>query len=259
MTKKPDTRESLRIVTSNDILKVTGLEDISLKARKLLFLSLAQCKIEDREFYKYKLKAVDFAKFMGIDVCHVYDSADQITDELMKGFLKYIPEGEKTFEKFQLFKICRYTKNAEIEFCLSKEMSHFMLGLKKDFSQPLLYDFAKMNSTYSMDIWYLMQREMKSKKPYGNTTIEFELTVEEIRFVTGTQNKFEKISHFKEKVLNKAIREIRENCNVDITYTDIKIGKRIVAFHFTAKSVNYMKDEYISEDIKNKIQKIKEI
>ena len=81
-----------------------------------------------------------------------------------------------------------------------------------------------------------MQREMKSKKPNLTSKIEFDLTLDELRQVTGTQNKavYNAIGNFKNKVLDKALREIEENCCVKISYENIKQGRTVVGFHFTA-------------------------
>ena len=49
---------------------------------------MSQCKKTDKEFYEYKLPAMQFADLMGISPTHIYEEADSITDELMKGFIK---------------------------------------------------------------------------------------------------------------------------------------------------------------------------
>lgn len=239
--KKIDTRDNVRVVTSNNFITACGLQNISLKARKLLYIAVAQCKKSDNEFYEHEVSAIEFAKMMGISVSHVYEEADHITDELMHGFLKLRNEkGKKTFKKFAVFNICEYTENATLKFKLNKDMTDFLLGISKDFSQPLLNDFLKMNSQYSMSIWHLMQREMHSKKAYGTHVIEFDLSLDEIRKVTGTCDKFERLSDIKRYVIDKAIREIKDNCGEIITYENIKCGRTVVGFHFKAVSENYI-------------------
>lgn len=239
--RKIDTRDSVRVVTTNDFIMACGLQSISLKARKLLYIAVAQCRKSDNEFYEHELSAVEFAKMMNISVSHVYEEADKITDELMHAFLKLRNEkSKKTFKKFAIFNVCEYTENATLKFKLNKDMTDFLLGISKDFSQPLLNDFMKMNSHFSMAIWHLMQREMHSKKAFGIHVIEFDLSLEEIRKVTGTIDKFERLSDIKRYVLDKAIREIKDNCGEVITYENIKSGRTVTGFHFKAVSENYI-------------------
>jgi plasmid replication initiation protein len=250
--KEIKAQEGIRTVTSNNFLKATGLENTSLKARKLLYIAMSQCRIQDKGFYVYSIKVSDFAQLMEISSTHVYEEADSITDELMKGFIKFVPEGKKQFKKFQLFERCEYTESAIINFEMSKDMTPILLNIQGDFTQPLLNDFLKMNSNYSIEIWHLMQREMKSKKPGVRNTITFDLSLEELRHVTGTQKKLKQLSEFKNRVLNKAIREIYDNCGVDIKYTNIKNGRTVTGFRFTAMNLIYVPDCEVPKHLKDR-------
>jgi len=248
-----DTRDSVTIVTTNDFLKASGLEDITLKARKLLYLAIAQCKKTDQEFYEYTISVKEFAKLMDIAETHVYQEADFLTDELMKGFIKLSQPSKNKFKKFQIFELCSYN-DGMILFKLSSQMSPLLLNLKRDFSKPLLNDFMKMRSNYSIEIWHLMQREMGSRKPGITDTCSFILTVEELRKITGTMDKFKQIGQFKTKVLDKAIREIRDYCGVVIEYTNIKSSRSIVAFRFVAQSLFHLDEKDISFSLRSRIE-----
>lgn len=39
-----DKRDSIKVVTSNEFIKIAGLHKLSIKAIKLLYLIIAQCK-----------------------------------------------------------------------------------------------------------------------------------------------------------------------------------------------------------------------
>lgn len=231
--KEMDTRQSLKVVTSNSFITAKGMENISLKARKLLYLTTAQIQLGDTEFFEYKIKASEFAELMEISASHVYEEADKITDELMKLYISVVPEGKKKFKKYHVIRTCEYDDDAYLKVKIDDEMLGFFVGLKKNFSKPELFDFLKMNSNYSIEIWHLMQREMRSNKP-ATRRIEFYLSLEELREVTGTQEKFKQVGQFKEKVLDKAIREIKDNCATVITYTNKKKGRTIIGFDFVA-------------------------
>lgn len=237
MAKKREleTRETVRVVTANNFITACGLEKATLKARKLLYLAISQCRKNDKEFFEYEISVRDFANIMEIDASNVYEEADKVTDELMHGFVKFVPEGEKSFKKFTLFSMCQYADGV-IKFKMSEEMTPILLDIKKDFTQPLLNDFVKMNSNYSIEVWHLMQKEMHSKKPVAGKPIEFYLSLEELRKVTGTENKHKQLVHFKEKILDKAIREIKDNCGVIISYENIRKSRTVIGFSFVAKS-----------------------
>lgn len=256
MKRELDTRDTIRVVTSNNFLRAAGLEKTTLKARKLLYVALSQCQMNDRNFFEYSISAVDFANLMGIDPSHVWGEADELTDELMHGFIKYMPPGKKNFEKFQLFKMCKY-EDSVLHFELSEDMTPVMLNLKQDFTQPLLKDFMHMRSNYSIEIWHLMQKEMQSKKP-GTDKIEFYISLEELRKITGTQNKLKQLGEFKNRVLDKALREIKDNCGTVITYKNRKQGRSVVGFDFTATSEFDMSDYVPSPELLEKIEQGKQ-
>lgn len=249
--KKIDTRESIKTVTSNNFITAKGLEKLSLKARKMLYMAISQCRKDDKEFYTYEISVTEFAQLMNVDESNVYKEADKITNELMVGFIQHKEESNKYFKKYQLFDTCEYN-NGTIKFELNKQMTKFLIDLQKDFSQPLLNDFLKMNSPYSMAIWHLMQREMESHKPSTTKKIQFDLSLEEIRIVTGTENKFKQVGQLKQYVFDKALREIDDNCGVKISYENIKKGRTVVGFHCIASSLFYIDENEIPQNIKDR-------
>lgn len=236
LKKEIDKRESIRVVTSNEFILAEGLAELSLNARKMLYLALSQCRKGDPEFYQYEITPTELAEIWGISRQRVYQQADEITDELMRLVIKVCEKTGKRFKKRHVFFTCDYDDDSRLTFMLHKDMTDMLLGVNKDFSKPLLWDFMRMRSPYSMAIWHLMQREMRSFKPMMARPIEFDLSLEELRQVTQTQDKIERLSQFKVRVLDKAIREIRENCLVNISYTYIKKGRTVVGFRFVAES-----------------------
>lgn len=234
-SKKIDKRDKLKVVTSNELIDAGDLSKLSLNARKLFYVAVAQCKREDREFYEYETTPGELAELWGLDRSNVYREAGNICRELMQIVLT-LHRGQKAFTMYHLFEVCDYDDDSRVVFKISSGMSDLLLGLKGSFTQPLLWDFMKMRSPYSMAIWHLMQREMKSFKPMMAAPIQFDLTLEELRRVTGTEKKFNQVGQFKQYVLDKAIKEIRKNCFCRVSYTNIKRGRAVTGFRFTAES-----------------------
>lgn len=245
MIKEMDKNENrnLRVVSDNNLITAHGLEKLSLKARKFFLLAAAQCKMRDDRFYRYSISVKDFAEIMEIDPSNVYQEADAITDELTETALK-IAKSDKSgkkfhFDKYPLTSVCSYTDDKELIIELNPRMTDFLLQLRGSFTQPLLDDFMRMKSPYSMSIWHLMQREMKSNKPYADKEIRFYLSLDEMRQVTGTTDKLKQLVEFKRNVLDKAIREIKDNTGVIITYKNRKQSRAVIGFEFLAVGTLY--------------------
>lgn len=250
--RKIDKRESLRVVSDNRIIEAKDLSTLSLNARKLFYVAISQCRKCDKEFYTYETTPAELAEMWGIDRSNVYREADKITDELMKIIINIDPVKGKRFKKRHLFELCDYDDDSVLKFKLHKDMTNLLLGLKRDFSKPLVWDFMRMRSPYSMALWHLFQKEMHSFKPMMSASIEFDLSLEELRRVTGCENKLKQIGQFKERVLDKALIEIKRNCYVDITYENIKTGRTVTGFRFTAQNIF---GSYKIEDLEPRMQK----
>ena len=250
-TREIDKRESLRVVTDNRIIDAGDLSALSLNARKLLYVAISQCRKGDKAFYTYETTPTELAEMWGVNRQQVYKVAKKICKELMKITIE-LPNGSKGFKMRHLFELCDYDDDSVLVFKLHEEMTSLLLGLKGDFSKPLVWDFMKMRSTYSMALWHLFQKEMHSFKPMMSAPIEFDLTLEELRRVTGTEHKFKQVGQFKAKVLDRAVIDIKRNCWVDITYENIKHGRFVTGFRFTAQNVF---GSYKIEDLPPRMQK----
>lgn len=255
-----DTDENLRVVTRNDFVQGCGMENASLKATKLLYIAISQCRVTDHEFYEYVVTVPEFAALMDIEPTHVYQEADSLTDELMKAFVRTKHLGRGHFAKYTVFAKCEYD-GSEIRFKINKEMTDFLLGITSDFTKPLLDDFLRMKSVYSIRVWHLLQMAMKSQKPafaIEGQEPEYYLSLEELRRVTGTENKLKQVGQFKERVLDKALREIEECAGVRMTYRNKKHGKTVVGFVFKVVPVLTIPKEK-AEQIEEKWQQYEEL
>lgn len=229
-----NTKDEIKVVTDNKLITAVGLSKLSLKARKLLYLIMAQCRQTDEEFYIYEIKPTALSEKLGVDRSHVYALADELTGELMDRHIAVKQPDAKRFKKYAMFSMCEYDDDHILRFKLNPDMTDFLLGLKKSFTQTVLADYLKMRSVYSMAIWHLMQREMNGRKP-GTDRVSFYLSLEELRIVTGTENKFKQMSQFKQFVLGKAIQDIKKCCGLEVTYEHQRKGKAITGFFFTVR------------------------
>ena len=262
-TRTIETRDDIKVVTDNKLITAFELSRLSLKGRKLLYLVMAQCKQTDDKFYIYEITPAELAEKLNVGRNHVYELADELTRELMGRFIEVKQLGAKRFKKYTVFSMCEYDDKSVLRFKLNPDMTDFLLKLKKNFTQTVLADYLKMRSPYSMAIWHLMQREMHGQKP-GTERIDFYLSLEELRIVTGTENKFKQTSQFKQFVLNRAIKEIDACCGVTITYEPRRRGRFIDGYYFTARGLFDLTDYEPPREILDKLrmfelgQKVKE-
>ena len=246
-----DLRENVRVVTSNNFIMSEELQRLSLNARKLLYLAISQCKKKDEGFYSYSISLTDFADEVGISTSTLYGIVRDVTRELLSLtiFSKYNEENE-SFVGYAVFSRCSYNgEKGEIYFKLNPDMTEFLLGLKENFSKPLLSDFMKMKGKYSIPIWHLFQMKMNSAKPKGKEIIEFDCSLDELKQVTDVYDKYSSVGSFKQSVLDPALKYISEACMLSIFYKNKKRGRVIVGFTFRVMSIftNIIEQEGKSE------------
>ena len=82
----------------------------------------------------------------------------------------------KNYKLRHIFEECDYSEG-RLKFKLHKEMTDLLPGNNRSFSKPLMWDFMRMRSPYSIAIWHLMQKEMNSAKPYGVVQLETKLCI----------------------------------------------------------------------------------
>ncbi len=71
----------------NGLKAIKGLEKLSLKARKMLYIVISQCRQNDEKFYTYEISIKEFAETMNITSDTIYSEANHITDELISKVL----------------------------------------------------------------------------------------------------------------------------------------------------------------------------
>jgi plasmid replication initiation protein len=239
ITKKADTRDCIRVVTSNEFLKIEGLNNLSLKAIKLLYIVIAQCEMDDEDFYQISIKPTELQKLWGIKKQSVYRDLKKVSKELVKLFVSIENDDEEEFEHIPLFAKSTYKKDSvskERHYIgkINNESNFLFLKLQENYSQPLLIDFSQMKTVNSILLWHLIQikAKNKSRKPTGLKKIKSKVTVEEIRKVTGTLEKYPKIQDLRRYLVDAAIKDIEKNCGIKIDYNLVKQGRKVVGFEF---------------------------
>lgn len=71
-SRQINTKENVKTVTSNTFITARGLEELSLNGRKLLYIAISQCKLNDKQFYSYEITVSDLAKILGVTTQAVY-------------------------------------------------------------------------------------------------------------------------------------------------------------------------------------------
>ena len=103
-------------------------------------------------------------------------------------------------------------------------------GVKEFFTQYLLSQTSQLNSVYSARLYELLvQWRSAGKVPM------IELVSFREQLGIGV-NEYQRIDHFKARVLDSAVKEINEKTDIKVDYEQYKKGRSISGFSFKVKS-----------------------
>ena len=110
------------------------------------------------------------------------------------------------------------------EVRISLTAYQFLCDLSKGYSLKHLKTSLELKTLYSSNIYDLICKWRN--KP------TFQIDIEELRFITNTENKYPATKDFKKRVLDSAKKELDESNFTDLTfnYEDVKRGRSITGF-----------------------------
>jgi plasmid replication initiation protein len=109
----------------------------------------------------------------------------------------------------------------------------YLSELNKNFTSYKLKNVVKMSSSYGTRIYELLVQ-------WGGLE-EREISMEKLRKILLLEDKYKPISNFKARVLAPAIKDINENSDLSVTYTQKKKGRKVTHLIFKFKSKEELK------------------
>lgn len=223
------------VVQSNELL--AGKQNLKLNSAKIMRALIMQIRPDDEELKSYLITVPELAKLLNVSAANLYRDMDSITDDILTNHVAIKDPAQGKFLKIQWVSACAYEKGVGLAAKMNPLLKPFLLNLREHYTQYQLENILAMKSVYGIRIYELLMKEQIMRYlPREGTHIV--LTMQEIREACDCEEKYQKISQFKAKVLDVAIREIERTTTYVVNYEDIKKGRSIEAFRFYVNS-NY--------------------
>ena len=243
-----DFDSSKKFAQDNRMIMAKYSTGLSLVGQKLIRIAIANINsASDGDFCIYRCKLSGLAKLLEIDGSrHVYRDVRKAVREMLKTQISV--ESEKrngSFRDYNLFSYCDYndgTGTVSIKF--NDDMREFLLQLKRNFTQIPLEQVLFMQHKYSIRIYELIKMKLMDGSKatvYAGKHRKIKTTVQEIRRVTGTEERYRQIGQLKEFVIIPAVRDIEDNAGLHCEFCDVREGKRIMGFDIDVWSANTWK------------------
>lgn len=243
-----DLNSEHKFAQDNRLVTAQYSRGISLIGQKLVRLAIANVNsMKDDDFFVYQAKLLDIARLLGVEESkHIYRDVKKASAELLETKILIEDKSKKngSYRRYNMFSYFDYNDGSgTVTIKFNEDMKEFLLHLRRNFTQIPLEQVIFMNHKYSIKIYELIQMKLyksenkidgyittplKNVLPYGHK--EVELTIEEIRRATNTENVFKQIGELKKRVLIPAFDDIEKHAHYHCNCTDIKDGRKITGF-----------------------------
>ncbi len=231
--KKRNDRVKL-IKKSNDLVEARYKFDIW--EMRVFSKMITMIELNDGDFKDYKIYLKEFIKDYSLEGDkNSYRFLREGAEKLLRKIVTIINKTEvKSAQKFQTpvvagLRTSLYDDDGKfIQVSFHPEMKPYLLELKERF---LVYDvrnILKLPSTYSIRIYELLKQYEKLK------TRTFD--VKELKEILGITKEYKLYANFKQRVVDKAQKDLEEFTDIRFVYEEIKDGKAVVTLVFHIES-----------------------
>ena len=186
----------------------------------------------------YQVKIQDLAEILDITSQSLYRDVMEMCKHLLQEIV-CVGDGnpKHRWKMFQWCSTCEYEEGI-ITIKLHDKLKPYLIQLIEHYTQYMLQDILMLKTVYAVRLYELIREEMKGQQVYAAKTATVSLDVDTIRKATDTENKYEKMGMFKQRVIDSAVSEINDKSRFNVTYEYIKKSRKIVGFKFKIESKN---------------------
>lgn len=120
-----------------------------------------------------------------------------------------------------------------VRIVLNAEILPYLINLKNNFTQFPISDLYAIRKKYSLILFQYAYGQFNLRSKDRFDTIHFDLTVEQLRELTGTKDILTTFSNFEKRVIKDSCDEIQSSfSSITVSYRKLKSGRNISAIRF---------------------------
>lgn len=227
-------KKDLVITRHNSLIE--GSYKLNLDEQRLLYLCITQ--LDPRRSLpkdnSFTVTAKEFAEIFHINEKSVYQQIEEAAKKLADRWLK--THDGKYREQFRwVFGVRYHDTEGKVTLGFSPWVIPYLTCLREKFTSFKLSQVANLNSIYSIRLLeFLMQF-----KATGKFIIELDKFKERL----GLENEYKRFFDLKKRVIDVAIKELREKSNLVVSWQSIKCGRMIKQLEFSFSEKEIVVDE----------------
>ena len=201
---------------------------LTIEEQRIMLALISLIEPEDEDFKDYKIPVSLLQELAGTKRKDIYSAVKGALERLLKRTI--VIETETDLEMFNFLSYGKY-KRGEGYFIVSidKHLKPYLLQLKEKFTKiPLKYIFP-LRSVYAIRLYELL-------KQYEHTgyRIDYILNLRDMLDIEPYE--YPRFVDFDKWVLKRAIKEINEKTDIEVSYKKKRTGRKITHIEFEIKS-----------------------
>lgn len=179
--------------------------------------------------FTVRLSAADFAKAYDVDISHAYTQMQVATEKLWDRYVRTKIKTATGVEdgKFRWVQAVKY-KDAQgwVELTWSFQVAQHVYAVAKEFSRYKLQSAQSLESVYSWRLFELLNAHREEGRPYAPTIGDFILAMD------APEGYSKDFASIRRRIIDTAIKELKEKKDIDVTYTTINAGRKVIGIKF---------------------------
>ena len=209
---------------------------------KIVAVLVSMIKASDDDTKTYVLKLSDFKQLIGSSSKKTFDYVDVLTDELMSRPFSI------GYKKFNWLSYAEYHIGDDmVTVAIDQRLKPYLLGLQKNFLQYNIINILPLRSSYVIRLYELCKDHYTEGTRYKESlkSVTFDIKIDKLRELFEIPVSYQYSSHIKKRILDKAVKEFKEKTDSQITYKEIKLGRRVDSLHITVKENDKGSNDYL--------------
>lgn len=237
------------VTKANELIQKSRFS-LSLQQQKIVLYLISQISPYDDDFKTYEFSIQEFCRVCGIDENNgknYQDLKDAIKEIRDKSIWVTLADGrETTLAWIERPFIDRGSGIIQIQ--LDSYMKPFLLHLKENFTSYELIWTLHFRSKYTIRLYELI----KSIHFHELDQYERIFPLEELKKLLGAET-YKTYQTFKERALNRAVKEINEYSDKSLSYEVIKSGRAVSKIKFIVSSKDSLEAARIRSDVEREL------
>jgi len=218
------------IVIHNKIIE--GKYNMTTTEIKIIAKLTSLIKKDDNDFKEHTFVSKHLLNELNLG-SENYTALEESINKLISRRIEIEQENKKKKLVTTFLSSCIYDNSedeSKIVLRYDPNLKPYFIQLGEHFTKYYLENVLELNSFYAIRIYELC-------KQYENTKHKYRIIkLDELKEIFDIEDKYKKYNDFKKKVLEIAEREINEKTDINISFEEIKTGRKVTSIKFIIKS-----------------------